>query len=333
MIIKLFQIALTSVALNASQLLAISFPLLDYDDAALAQAIFEDDDTLALELIKHKPCDYHYTLNFIDSYWRHPLLDAIAEGNVQKVAAILKDNIPLNVVKQSVMRLTLQGINLMEEEGALQVAMKYAPNSYEMVKFLLDAGMDPNESYRYEYRQRGNEEGNLESVIETPLSLANRYKKFQLINLLLNPVLESHQEYSENEIGYLSDVFDLYYRHPLIDALKKGKLDFVQEMIKKGVDLNDISQGVIREYGHSHSDIFEQESALQIAIKYAPNAYEAVKLLLDNGLNPHSNFKYILREEYLKSDPQFSYIDPINLAIDCQKPDVVELLNQYRVLH
>jgi hypothetical protein len=99
-------------------------------------------------------------------------------------------------------------------------------------------------------------------------------------------------------------------------------------MIKKGIDLNQISQGVIRTDKQGNIGFFEEEGILQIA-KYAPDIYEAVKLLLDNGLNPYQNpFNYILREEFLKTDPQGSYINPINLALEYQKFDVLELPNQ-----
>jgi ankyrin repeat protein len=333
MIRRLFQIALAGLTLNTSHLLAIAHRLIEYDNASLAQAIFEDNDALALAIIKHKLYDYNYILDFIDVYWRHPFLDAIANGNTQEVAAMLKEGISFNDAQQCVFRHTLNGINLMEEEGAMQVAIKYSPNSYEMVKILLDAGMDSEQTFFSEKRQRGNEEGDLLYTSETPLSLANKYKKKELIALLLKSRSDSDmdRERSVKNLGYQSDVTDSYFRHPLIDALKKGKLNLVLEMINKGIDLNKVSQGIIRDYGNGQTNILEEEGALQIAIKYAPNPYEAVKLLLDNGLNPYQNsFKYVLREEYLKSDPQVSHIDLIDLALDFKKPDIVELLSQYK---
>lgn len=211
----------------------------------------------------------------------------------------------------------------------MQVAIKYAPNSFDIIRLLLDAGIDSEESFVYEKRQAGNEEGVFLSSIETPLSLAYQYNKLQLIDLLQNPKVEVDQEYKQIEGEYRTEISDKYFRHPLIEAIKRGKLDLAQEMIKKGIDLNQVSQGVIRSDKQGNTSFFEEEGILQIAIKYAPDAYEAVKLLLDNGLNSYQkSFKYVLREEFLKSDPQGTYLDPIHLALEHQKFDVLELLNQ-----
>ncbi|MGE3920755.1 MAG: hypothetical protein AB7F64_07455 [Gammaproteobacteria bacterium] len=330
MIKRLFHIAITGFLLNAGHVLAISPILLEYTNAALAQAIDQDNDDLALAIVKYKGSfDYNYTLNLIDCYLRHSFLDAIAAGDIQKVQTMLKDGVDFNEIKQSVTRISPHGITQMEEEGAMQVAIKYAPNSSDMVRLLLDAGIDPGENFVYEKRQAGNEEGDLLSSIETPLSLIYQYNKLQLIDLLQNFKIEVDQEYTEIAGEYRTQISDKYFRHPLIEAIKKGKLDLAQEMIKKGVDLNQVSQGVIRSDKQGNSGIFEEEGILQIAIKYAPHAYEAVKLLLDNGLNPNQNpFKYVLREEFLKNNPQGSYIDPIYLALEHQKLDVLELLTQ-----
>lgn len=334
MIRKLLQTGIIGLALSTNHLPAISPIVLTYDEASLAKAIYQDNDDLAFAIIKYKQCyDYNYSLSLLDMYSLNPILDTIIEGDIQKVNAFVKKGCDFNEMTRAIIRLTPEGMFRIAEEGAMQVAIKYSPNSYEMVKILLEAGMDPEQSFYYEQRQPGDEEGDLLTTIETPLSLAYKYNKQDLIKLLQNPQIEMDQKHAKINENYITEFSDTYFRHPLIEAIKKDKLELVKEMISKGIDLNRVSQGVIRADTKGNIGVFEEEGPLQVAIKFSPNVYEAVKLLLEKGLIPTLCPAYVSRDEFLKDNPQVSYVDLMDLALEYQQFDVLELLSQYQATH
>lgn len=332
MIKRFLQVASVIFLFNHGLISAVPSYMLSYDQALLAKAIAEDQDDLSLELIHQRiPSQGHYVLDIIDSYKRHPFLDAIARGDIQQVAASLAAGFAFKDIYQSVLRMQSWRKEEFEIEKAWQVAIKYAPNSEAMLKLLLEAGLDVEESSHYNQRQLGNEEDRLISQEESLLTLIHRYQKFDLVSLLV-PYLDRPSFYQEEdsvtELSYVSATFDQYFRHPLLEALKKGKLELVREMIQAGVEWQYVSQGVIRSNGEQEG-IFELEGPFQIAIKYAPDSEEAVKLLLEAGLTPTASlFPYIPRSEFLKACPQSVSIDLVQLAIEYQKPGVVEVLQR-----
>ena len=113
---KTFQIAIAGLVFNTGALLAISPIVLDYQDAKFAQAIDRENDSLCLSMIKYnKFLNNNYMLDIVDNYLRHPLLDAIAEGNTKKVISMLQEGCDFYRIKQAVIRIDSEGINHIEE--------------------------------------------------------------------------------------------------------------------------------------------------------------------------------------------------------------------------
>lgn len=306
--------------------------IFNYDKDLLAEAIAKDQDDLALELIQQNTrFRVHHVLNVIDSYKRHPFLDAITKGDIEQVTASLASGFAFKDIYQSVLR--IQGCHKeeFEIEKAWQVAIKYAPNSKDILKLLLDAGLNVEESAHYSHRQLGNEEDRLVIQEESLLTLIHRCQKLEVIPILL-PYLDRPSFYQDEEVktklSYVSDTFDQYFRHPLLEALKKGKLELVRAMIQAGVEWQYVLQGVIRSNGEREGP-FELEGPFQIAIKFAPDSEEAIKLLLEAGLNPSESLcSYVPRSEFLKSPSQSIEIDLVRLAREYEKPGVVKLLQK-----